>query len=115
MDNKELGVLGESYAENFLKEKGYIIVGKNYKNFFGEIDLIAKKEDLIVFVEVKSRRSMKYGHAFEAVNYKKQNKIYNTSLSYIQDRNLRDIQFRYDIIEVYVFEKIEINHIIDAF
>lgn len=114
MNNKEVGNIGELIAEKYLKEKGYIILENNYLTLYGEIDIIARKENYIVFVEVKSRNSQKFGQAMEAVDNKKIEKIYNTSLIYIQDKNIQDIQFRYDVIEVYL-NKNHVNHIINAF
>lgn len=114
MNNKEVGNIGELIAEKYLKDNGYMILENNYLTLYGEIDIIAKYENKIIFVEVKSRNSNKFGHAMEAVDSKKIEKIYNTSLIYIQDKNLKDIQFRYDVIEVYL-NKNYVNHIKNAF
>ena len=114
MNNKEVGNIGELLAGKYLIERNYEILENNYRNLYGEIDIIAKKDDVIIFIEVKSRNSNKYGYPREAVNNVKIEKIYNTSLVYISKNNFSDIQFRYDVIEVYL-NKNEINHIENAF
>lgn len=114
LNNKKVGNMGELMAEKYLLEKEYEILENNYRNLYGEIDIIAKKDKNIVFVEVKSRNSNKYGFPREAVDDKKIEKIYNTSLVYIAEKNFDNIQFRYDVIEIFL-NKNEINHIENAF
>ncbi len=115
MNNRETGARGETLAANYLVQKGYIILERNYKNHIGEIDIVAKIDDVLVFVEVKTRRGLKYGYAFESVNLQKRKKIVNTSQLYIMYHQCFDIQYRYDIIEVYLGRDDSIHHIIDAF
>ena len=117
---KDIGQTGEIIAADYLKELGYTILKTNYRIRTGEIDIIAKtpEKDYIVFVEVKTRKNSKYGLASEAVNIKKQQKIITTALSYIQEEenNLKDITFRFDVIEVYKkADYFECNHIKNAF
>ena len=69
---KENGTIGEALACNFLKQNGYKIIQTNYKNRLGEIDIIAMQDKTLVFVEVKSRLSTKFGLPREAINYYKQ-------------------------------------------
>lgn len=114
-NNVEKGAMGEEIASKYLMSKDYIILERNYRNKIGEIDIIAKKSELIVFVEVKTRTSTNYGYAYEAVNKKKQTKIINTALCYIKQYNLKNFQIRFDIIEVYIGNKKKINHFEDAF
>lgn len=114
MDNKSLGNFGESLATEFLKNNGYEILDRNYRRMGTEIDIIAKKDFLIVVVEVKTRRSRKFGNAYEAVDERKINNIIQTISYYILEKNLYDYQIRFDIIEVYSNEKV-INHIENAF
>lgn len=112
--NRSRGELGEALALKYLKDNKYTIVERNFRNKIGEMDIIAKKDSLIVFVEVKSRSSIKYGYPYEAVNIKKQNKLKLLAYSYIKLHNLYYHQFRFDIIEVYL-EDNSINHIENAF
>ncbi len=71
MKNKILGNLGETIAENYLKKSGYNIVCKNFRCSIGEIDIIALNKNSLIFVEVKTRTSTKFGYPKEAVTYHK--------------------------------------------
>lgn len=115
MNNKERGMLGEKVAVNYLKKNNYNILEKNYKNKLGEIDIIAEKDDIIIFIEVKARTSNKFGFPYEAVDNRKRKKIINTALAYIKFKMLKEIQFRFDIIEVYLNKPFKIKHIKNAF
>lgn len=109
------GKEGEQLAKEYLTSKDYLILETNYRNKIGEIDLIALDKDILVFIEVKTRTSTKYGYAFEAVDFRKQRKILNTSLVYVKYKNYIDTQIRYDIIEIYLTENPKINHLENAF
>ena len=115
MNNIMKGKMGENYATEYLISKGYDILERNFRCKLGEIDIIGEIEDLIVFFEVKSRTSNYYGYPYEAVNWKKQNKIIKTSLFYMKMNKLANIQFRFDILEVYLGKSLKINHIENAF
>lgn len=115
MNNIEKGKKGERVARDYLIENGYQILNTNYRNKIGEIDIIALNNNILVFIEIKTRTNINYGYAYEAVNFKKQRKILNTSLVYIKEKRLDDLQLRYDIIEVYMTNKLSINHIENAF
>ena len=105
------GKEGESRAENFLKEKGYEIVARNYRFKRSEIDLIVMKEHWLVFVEVKMRTSSAFGHPEEAVNNAKRKKVMEGAAQYLIDSNWQG-QVRYDIVAI---KKKEIVHFEDAF
>jgi putative endonuclease len=109
------GKNGEEIVRDYLINKGYIIIESNYRNKIGEIDIIAKDKDVLVFIEVKTRTNTTYGYAFEAVDIRKQRKIINTSMVYIKYKKYRNTQLRYDIIEVYLHKEIKINHLENAF
>ncbi len=109
---KFLGRVGENKACEFLKKAGYKILEKNYKTFIGEIDIIAKDKDTIVFVEVKTRMDDGFGSPSEAVNRKKQEKYYKVASEYLQKNRENDSPCRFDVIEI---QDGQINHIIDAF
>lgn len=114
MKNVFYGNLGEDIATRFLEKKSYKILDRNYRALGNEIDIIARDKDEIVFVEVKTRNSHKFGEAYEAVDKYKMENIILTSRAYIEKYSLYDIMIRYDIIEVYLKEK-KINHIVGAF
>lgn len=114
-NNREKGIIGEEIAVKYLLSKDYKIIDRNYRTNIGEIDIIALKANVLAFIEVKTRTSINYGYPYEAVNWKKQDKIIKTSLIYIKHKNIRDYQIRYDIIEVYLINEGKINHIENAF
>lgn len=110
------GKLGENVACKYLKKQGYIILARNYRKRFGEIDIIAKKEEMYIFVEVKTRADTEYGMACEAVTKSKQQKLIQTAKCYIMEKML-DAAFSFDVIEVYhKGRKVQkIHHIENAF
>ena len=80
--NNPLGKLGEDFAVKFLLQKDYRILARNFRSRFGEIDIVAQKGDALVFVEVKTRWSKKFGGPFEAVTPWKIQKIKRTAEYY---------------------------------
>lgn len=100
MHNLKIGKLGEQLAADYLEKAGYRILQRNYRCRFGEIDIIAKEGDTIVFVEVKSRRSDNYGAPQFAVGIEKQRRISKISLYYIQTNRLESFNARYDVVAV---------------
>ena len=110
--NKLKGDFGEEKAAKYLKRQKYKIIKRNFKNQLGEIDIIARQKDVVVFVEVKTRTDESFGFAAEAVDSKKQQKIRNVALLYTQKHNISN--FRFDVVEVYIKDD-RINHIINAF
>ena len=98
--NKDFGNITEKIAQNYLIEQGYKIVNTNYKNKIGEIDIIAKDSDVLVFVEVKYRKNTNFGLPREAVNFEKQRKIRMVAMSYINKYNLHNNLCRFDVVEI---------------
>ena len=101
-DNKSTGDLGEKIAEKYLIHLGYKILDKNFRYKTGEIDLIGKDNEYIVFIEVKTRTSSYFGFPCEAVTSSKQRKIYRTAEIYILQRKLFKSNFRFDVVEVFL-------------
>lgn len=114
MNNIQKGKLGEDIALNYLINNNVNILETNYRIKSGEIDIIAKIDEEIVFIEVKSRSNIKFGYPSEAVDNKKIRKIINTAKYYILKHNLNNISIRFDVIEIYLKDK-KINHIVNAF
>lgn len=116
--NKQIGCAGEDYAADYLKKKKYKILGRNYRNKMGEIDIIAEKHGIIAFVEVKTRNKSPMVAPSYAVNKKKQEHIIKCSAYYLLTQKVK-LQPRFDIIEVIVDSKtlklVSINHIENAF
>lgn len=117
MNSRELGKWGEERAKLYLEEKGYIVVEKNFRSPAGEIDIIARDGEWLVFIEVKTRRTTRYGYPAEAVDYRKQAKYIQTALYYLKKKRLLNCTYRFDIIEVRVGKQgnYNINHITNAF
>lgn len=107
-----IGKKGELVAVDFLINNKYKILHTNYKNKIGEIDIIAKKNNVTVFVEVKFRSSLLYGYPREAVNAHKQHKIRLVAQSYLQKYGLLDGALRFDVIEIL---DNQVTHIENAF
>lgn len=109
--NQKLGKEGEKIARSYLKKNGWKILEKNYKTPFGEIDIIAKKEDVIAFIEVKTRLSDIFGLPSEAVTNQRKLR-YIRGANYYFTGKIIDCTVRFDIIEVF---KKQLNHIENAF
>lgn len=114
---KNMGLWGENKAVEFLKAKNYTILTRNYHSRFGEIDIIARKQNTIIFVEVKTRKNTAFGFSAEFVDYKKQQKIMKTAQLYINDNFNAEFDYRFDIIEVFHYDdnKVNFNHLKGAF
>lgn len=115
-----LGKCGEDFACEYLKKNKYKILERNYKNKFGEIDIIASFKNAVVFFEVKTRFSAKFGKPYEAVNFYKQKKITTAAKLYLVKNGQYYSDVRFDVIEIYgaftdgKFEAEQINHIENA-
>ncbi|WP_278489803.1 YraN family protein [Megamonas funiformis] len=114
---KNMGLWGEDKAVEFLKVKNYTILVRNYHSRFGEIDIIARKQNTIIFVEVKTRKNTAFGFPAEFVDYQKQQKIMKTAQLYINDNFNAEFDYRFDIIEVFHYDdnKVKFNHLKGAF
>jgi putative endonuclease len=96
----QFGQEGESIAARHLKKCGYKILEQNYRNKIGEIDLVARDGETIVFVEVKTRRSDHFGSPKWAVTFQKQRKISMVALSYLKEFRLSGRKARFDVVTV---------------
>lgn len=99
MDKILSGKDGEERACNYVKSKKYKILERNYRCPYGEIDIIAKYSNTLVIIEVKYRKSIKFGKGYEAVNYTKQQKIIKTVQHYINENNIK-MPVRFDVISI---------------
>lgn len=114
--NLEFGKAAENAASRFLKAKGYKILERNYKNKFGEIDIIAQQDGAICFVEVKARHSLKMGVPQEAVSLRKQRQICRVAVSYLKSNNLLERPARFDVLAfLYLNSQPQISLITNAF
>ena len=113
------GRAGEEYAARVLREAGYQLLARNWHSRYGEIDLIMENDMYLVFVEVKLRRSDRYGTPAEYVTKSKQEKLRNTALMYLQSHHV-DKQPRFDVVEIYAprgmdTSPVPVHHIENAF
>jgi putative endonuclease len=112
---QKLGKKGEDAAAHFLTQKGYKILRRNYRSGRSEIDIIALDGETVVFVEVKTRETDKYGSPEEAVSKAKQRMLLEGAEAYL-DTLEDEVESRYDIISVIINQyKTEITHLEDAF
>ncbi len=119
--NKKLGGFGEEEVSKYLENKGYRILTRNYICRFGEIDIVALDKKCLVFVEVKTRTSSKFGAPENAVNYWKQRHLRLSAMCYIEQYHMKEYFARFDIVEVFakfadnIFKVEKINAIENAF
>lgn len=96
----EVGATSEDRAARYLVRQGYRIVERNYRCKVGELDIVARDGDVLVFVEVRSRRSTAYGSALEAVGWHKQRKVSRVALAYLASRRPRFAEARFDVVAI---------------
>ncbi len=114
--NLEFGKAAEDAAARFLEAKGYKVLQRNYKNRFGEIDIIAKDKGVICFIEVKARHSLNLGFPQEAVSTRKQRQISRVAVYYLKLNHLLECSARFDVLALlYLNSQPEISLITNAF
>lgn len=99
-DNIELGKDGELKAVDYLDSRGYEILERNYRCNFGEIDIIARKDGIVCFVEVKTRRNLRHGTPAAAVDRRKLGHISRCAIQYMMKSRPQCTGIRMDVIEV---------------
>ena len=100
MERRETGILGEKLAKDFLKEQGYHILETNYRCPEGEIDIVAKHKDFLVFTEVRTKRSLEFGSPEESITPAKKERMRATAAYYLQTLdNLPDL-WRIDMVAI---------------
>ena len=110
------GKWGEDVAAEYLVQQGYTLLERNYRCRYGEIDIIATKNGIITFVEVKTRANLKYGRPAASVTKAKQNKIHSTGFTYLHSCNQRFKSFHFDVIEILRMDgKTTLNHLEHCF
>lgn len=114
--NKSKGDKGEDIAVDLLVSKGYDIVERNFRNNRGEIDIVARDRDYLVFVEVKTRQNYNFGEPELAITKNKVKQLRKMAEAYLYENMIRDVDCRFDIIAIVLIqgEKPRINHIINA-
>jgi putative endonuclease len=94
------GKLGEDLACNELQKRGYVILARRYRTRAGELDIVAKDREYLVFVEVKARQDGSFGDPEEAVTLEKQQKLVWMATDYISRNNLREVPCRFDVVGI---------------
>lgn len=114
---KTFGKLGEDCAATYLEAAGYTIVARNFRIRSAEIDIIAQRDNVLVFVEVKTRSDTLHGLPSEAVTLRKQKKIIEAAGIFLQDEKYQSHSCRFDVMEIYLRNGSadKINHIENAF
>ena len=117
MHNRNMGIVGERLAADFMENSGYRILATNFRCPLGEIDIVAEKGPLVAIVEVKTRQDEYCGRPAQAVNIRKQRKIADTAMWFLRSKKMDYRPCRFDVIEVIIPKagKIIINHIEEAF
>ncbi len=104
LHNRDFGSEGEDLAAVFLEKNDFSIICRNYRfGKYGEIDIIARKEDLVIFVEVKHRGTERFGGALYSISAKKKSSIKTAARAFISaspDYDRRGITFRFDLISI---------------
>lgn len=112
----KLGAVGEEAAARYLRKLGAKILERNFRSPVGEIDIIARLKQVLLFVEVKTRSSGSFGSPAEAVGCRKQGQIIRTAQWYLQQGNGKNLQPRFDVVSVLLKdETLEIEHFPSAF
>ena len=114
----ELGRYGEDLAVEFLIDKGYEIIDRNVRYPTGELDIVARETDTLVFVEVRTRSGFSYGNPGESITWRKQQKLRQLALLYLQSQDNRCKSFRIDAILIVIPkeypQKASIEHVLHA-
>lgn len=115
MQNQDKGKIGEEMSMTYLLKNEFQVIERNYKFKKGEIDLIAQKNNLLVFVEVKWRSNSDFGFPEESINSNQQKSIIKTAEQYIFEKNWQG-NIRFDVIAITENEETkELQHFEDAF
>jgi len=116
--NRVLGRHGENIALNYFSGLGYKVLERNYKCRIGEVDIIAQKDSSLIFIEVKTRTSLRYGHPVESVSEHKIKKIKDVAGFFITNNNLySNFDVRFDVVSIIINRDLgfKLEHIENAF
>lgn len=117
LPSKELGRRGEEAAAKYLKRRGFEVLHRNWTCFAGEADIVALQEDMLCFIEVKTRTSVEKGFPSEAVNQRKRDRYERIAACYLQEHAYEDLRVRFDVISILVLgpDRAFLRHHINAF
>ncbi|MFQ5753648.1 MAG: YraN family protein [bacterium] len=113
---KKIGTLGEDMAAQYLEKQHYTIIERNYRWARGEIDIVAQKDDILIFVEVKTARGGTFGSPLTWVDVRKQHQLGQVAEHYLQEKEIEDMDCRFDVVAINAHGKQwKIQHIENAF
>jgi putative endonuclease len=114
--SRQLGDAGEDLAAAALKKQGYKILERNYVTPLGEIDLIGRHQGALVFIEVKTRKSVRFGEPQDAVSATKQARMRKLADYYLKQKRLGEVQVRFDVVGITLHgDKLQVEIIPNAF
>lgn len=114
--NKRLGDLGERIAARWLSRRGWRIVYRRFRNGRRDIDLVAQRDELVAFVEVKARKGSEFGDPVEAVDHRKQRELTKSAHVWIDRHGRAEEAYRFDVVGVLLDgERVLVKHVEDAF
>ena len=105
MKRRDTGILGEKLAKDFLEKRGYHILATNYRCPEGEIDIIARHNDYLVFIEVRAKRSLEFGSPEESITATKMQRLRACAYRYQQEHDNLPSSWRIDVVAVEIDEK----------
>lgn len=115
-ERQRFGETGERVAERWLRKRGWRVLQRRFRAGHRDIDLVAERDGMIAFVEVKARRGTEFGHPVEAVNWKKQNELARSASVWIDRFGRPGEHYRFDVIGVLVTgERVRVKHVENAF
>ena len=100
MNKRQIGSIGEDMAVEFLKSRGVKILERNYQNRFGEIDIIGREDNTLLFIEVKYRKNESFGYPLEAVGFAKREKIRKMASFFLNENHYYHYNIRFDCIGI---------------
>lgn len=112
MNTRRFGIIGEKIAQSYLRKNGYEIITTNFFSKNGEIDIVAEQDQIIIFVEVKTRTNYKYGTPAKAVDETKRKHMRMAAGKFLSLNNFSRYTIRFDVIEIIINNgKCNINHL----
>ncbi len=111
MKRRETGILGEKLAKDFLKRRGYNVWETNYRCPEGEIDIVAKHKDFLVFIEVRTKTSLKFGSPEESITPAKKERLKAVAYHYQQIHNNLPLSWRIDVVAVELDQRGKLSRI----
>ena len=114
LQKRDLGNNGEAIICNWLIDKGFVLLDRNIKEKFAEIDIVARDGSALCFIEVRTRQDIKLGHPLETITKKKQTNIRRAAEAYIAKRNIFNQEIRFDVATI-VWSTMEITFLKNAF